>query len=74
MALSPLSVLVVIATIFLPSIAMATEYAVGDHHGWATGFNYSAWAADKVFQVGDALGKLISSNKIQFASTRLIKY
>ncbi|XP_029126143.1 mavicyanin-like [Cajanus cajan] len=55
MAPSPLIMLVVIATIFLPSIAMAKEFVVGDDHGWTIGFNYAAWAADKTFQVGDTL-------------------
>ncbi|XP_014619139.2 blue copper protein 1a [Glycine max] len=39
--------LVFIATIFLPSIAMAKKFVVG--------FDYAAWAADKTFQVGDVL-------------------
>ncbi|XP_029126142.1 mavicyanin [Cajanus cajan] len=55
MAPSPLIMLVAIATIFLPSIAMAKEFVVGDSHGWTLDFNYSAWAADKTFQVGDTL-------------------
>lgn len=65
MAISHLRILVVIATIFLPTIALAEEFVVGDDHGWTTGFDYKAWAADKTFQVGDKLGKLISS---QFSS------
>ncbi|KAL2333290.1 hypothetical protein Fmac_014503 [Flemingia macrophylla] len=56
MALSPFVItLVVIATIFLPSIAMAKEIVVGGDHGWTIGFDYAAWAADKTFQVGDTL-------------------
>ncbi|WVZ08187.1 hypothetical protein V8G54_021533 [Vigna mungo] len=55
MALSPLTILVVIATIFLPSIAVAKDIVVGDDHGWTVGFDYSAWAADKTFFVGDVL-------------------
>jgi len=62
MALSTLTVLVVIATIFLPSIAVAREFVVGDDHGWTLGFDYSTWAADKTFHVGDVLGMFNSSN------------
>ena len=69
MAPTRLSMLVVIATMFLPSIVMATEYVVGDDHGWTLGFDYNAWAANKVFQVGDTLGKLISSNMIIWLKT-----
>ncbi|KAK7305787.1 hypothetical protein VNO77_43699 [Canavalia gladiata] len=55
MALSSLTMFLVIATIFLPSIAMAKEFVVGDDHGWTTHFDYQAWAADKTFLVGDTL-------------------
>ncbi|RWR82150.1 blue copper-like protein [Cinnamomum micranthum f. kanehirae] len=41
--------------VILPAIAYATDYVVGDNDGWTTGFNYSVWAADKKFRVGDAL-------------------
>ncbi|KAK6942470.1 Phytocyanin domain [Dillenia turbinata] len=47
-------VLAIIATP-LPSIAVATEYIVGDANGWTTNFDYQAWAKDKVFMVGDKL-------------------
>lgn len=68
MAFSPLRVLVIIATIFLPSIAIAKEFVVGDDRGWTIGFDYNAWAADKTFLLGDKLGKFTSSNSLQFAS------
>ncbi|KAK7276314.1 hypothetical protein RIF29_17453 [Crotalaria pallida] len=55
MALSRLSMLVVIAIIFLPSIAIAKEFVVGDDKGWTIGVDYQAWAANKVFVVGDKL-------------------
>lgn len=55
MALSRLNMLVVIVTIFLPSIAMAKEFVVGDEKGWTVGFDYQAWAANKIFRVGDTL-------------------
>jgi len=74
MALSPLSMLVVIATIFLPSVAVAKEFVVGDGHGWTIGFDYAAWAADKTFQVGDVLGKFNSSNYFIVCSLLLISF
>lgn len=46
-----------IAMIFLPTIAIATEYIVGDGQGWSNAnVDYVAWAKDKMFNVGDALG------------------
>ncbi|XXG65355.1 hypothetical protein AAC387_Pa05g3075 [Persea americana] len=39
----------------LPAITHATDYVVGDNNGWTTGFDYSEWAKDKKFRVGDAL-------------------
>ena len=52
---------VAIAVILLPTIALATDYIVGDGKGWTTNFNYQDWAKDKMFMVGDALG-MISYN------------
>jgi len=34
---------------------MATDYVVGDDKGWTLDFNYTVWAQDKVFRVGDNL-------------------
>lgn len=48
----------VIAAIVLPSVAMASEYIVGDDKGWNVNLNYTDWAKDKVFYVGDMLGML----------------
>ncbi|OWM88846.1 mavicyanin-like [Punica granatum] len=42
-------------TLLLPSIALATQHIVGDEQGWTTNFDYQAWAASKVFRVGDSL-------------------
>lgn len=42
----------------LPAISLAKEFMVGDEKGWTIKFDYQAWAADKVFRVGDKLGKL----------------
>ncbi|XP_062114683.1 blue copper protein 1a-like [Humulus lupulus] len=58
MASSPNKFLLIlaIATILLPSIAVATEYVVGgDAIGWKPNFNYTDWAKDKMFMVGDTL-------------------
>ncbi|RDX91672.1 Uclacyanin 1, partial [Mucuna pruriens] len=45
-----------ISVVLLSSLAMATDYVVGgDDHGWTLGYNYTAWAQDKVFHVGDNL-------------------
>ncbi|KAA3487465.1 blue copper protein-like [Gossypium australe] len=48
-------VMLTIVAIFLPAMALATDYIVGDDSGWTTGFDYQAWAKDKVFRVGDKL-------------------
>ncbi|OMO70469.1 Plastocyanin-like protein [Corchorus olitorius] len=47
--------MIAIVTVFLPTIAMATTYIVGDSSGWTINFDYQAWAKDKVFYVGDKL-------------------
>ncbi|KDP43194.1 hypothetical protein JCGZ_22746 [Jatropha curcas] len=36
-------------------MAMATDYIVGDDEGWNVGVNYTDWAKDKLFYVGDRL-------------------
>ncbi|KAK6940198.1 Phytocyanin domain [Dillenia turbinata] len=35
--------------------SLATAYTVGDTSGWTLGFDYSTWASDKTFTVGDNL-------------------
>lgn len=42
--------------VLLSSVAMATDHIVGDDKGWTVDFNYTQWAQDKVFRVGDNLG------------------
>ncbi|KAH1083122.1 hypothetical protein J1N35_022883 [Gossypium stocksii] len=54
MASNKLLMLSVVA-IFLPAMAMATDYIVGDDSGWTINFDYQTWAKDKVFYVGDKL-------------------
>lgn len=34
---------------------LAKDYIVGDENGWKLNFNYTAWAQDKEFWVGDRL-------------------
>jgi len=46
-----------ISMVLLSSVAMATDYVVGDDKGWTLDFNYTTWAQDKVFRVGDTLCK-----------------
>lgn len=38
-------------------ISSATVYTVGDTSGWSLGMDYSTWAGDKTFVVGDSLGQ-----------------
>uniref|UniRef100_M8BVP8 Blue copper protein n=1 Tax=Aegilops tauschii TaxID=37682 RepID=M8BVP8_AEGTA len=45
-----------LAVAFLPGLAVATEYVVGDDKGWTLDFNYTAWTETKQFVVGDTLG------------------
>lgn len=47
---------IAISMVLLSSIAMATDHIVGDDKGWTVDFNYTQWAQDKVFRVGDNLG------------------
>ncbi|KAJ6795988.1 putative blue copper protein [Iris pallida] len=35
--------------------AYATDYMVGDTSGWTSGSDYTTWASDKTFKVGDSL-------------------
>ncbi|CAL5193132.1 unnamed protein product [Lathyrus oleraceus] len=46
---------IAISMVLLSSIAMATDHIVGDDKGWTVDFNYTQWAQDKVFRVGDNL-------------------
>lgn len=34
----------------------AAVYTVGDTSGWSIGADYSTWATDKTFSIGDTLG------------------
>ena len=41
-----------------PAAYAATTYTVGDTNGWTTSGDYTTWASDKTFTVGDSLCKL----------------
>jgi hypothetical protein len=72
MALSrALFLFALIATIF-STMAVARDFVVGDEHGWTLGVDYQAWAANKVFRLGDTLSKLILL--ILFISNFVAKY
>ncbi|XP_061343332.1 blue copper protein 1a-like [Gastrolobium bilobum] len=55
MAVSRILIPVFLTASILSTMAVAKEFVVGDDRGWATGFNYQAWAANKIFRVGDTL-------------------
>ena len=40
--------------------AAAAVFTVGDTSGWSIGSDYSTWASDKTFSIGDTLGIIIS--------------
>ncbi|XP_072986527.1 blue copper protein 1a-like [Typha latifolia] len=48
---------VVLTVIFavLLAIARATDYVVGDEKGWGLEVNYTSWAENKEFRVGDTI-------------------
>ncbi|KAL6880592.1 hypothetical protein ACP4OV_012157 [Aristida adscensionis] len=50
-----LAVAAVAAAAFLPGLASATDYTVGDDAGWGPQFNKSGWTTGKYFRVGDTL-------------------
>ena len=57
MAFSNALVLALFLAINMALPTLATVYTVGDTSGWAIGGDYSTWASDKAFGVGDSLGK-----------------
>ncbi|XP_020228581.1 basic blue protein [Cajanus cajan] len=48
-------VVLAISMVLFSSVAMATDFVVGGEKGWTLDFNYTEWAQDKVFHVGDNL-------------------
>lgn len=59
MAYNQVFVFLAIIAVVLPTIAMATEYVVGDEKGWTADFDYGEWTKDKVFWVGDKLSMFL---------------
>ncbi|XP_057418201.1 blue copper protein 1a-like [Lotus japonicus] len=55
MALSRALILVALTATIFSTVAVAKDFVVGDDNGWTTWFDYKAWAANKVFRVGDTL-------------------
>ncbi|XP_058084613.1 blue copper protein 1a-like [Magnolia sinica] len=55
MASKQMYVVLAVMVVILPSVALATEYVVGDDKGWTPNFDYQTWAAGKDFTVGDNL-------------------
>jgi hypothetical protein len=41
------------------ALASATTYNVGDGQAWTTGVDYTRWARNKAFVVGDRLGECV---------------
>jgi hypothetical protein len=60
MAFSNALVLGFYLTINMPLSSLATVHTVGYTLGWTIGSDYSTWASDKTFAVGDSLGKYIN--------------
>ncbi|KAK7336277.1 hypothetical protein VNO77_16813 [Canavalia gladiata] len=63
MGSAPRLAFLAISMVLLFSIAMATDHVVGDDKGWTTDIDYSRWAQDKVFHVGDNLVFNYDKNK-----------
>lgn len=47
--------LLVIATALVAAPVYGKDYVVGDSQGWTTSVDYTTWAKDKTFVVGDTL-------------------
>jgi len=56
MASSRVVLILSLSMVLLSSVAIATDHIVGDDKGWTVNFDYTQWAQDKVFRVGDNLG------------------
>lgn len=48
------SLVVLLCMVTMP-ISSATVYTIGDTSGWSLGVDYTTWASDKTFVVGDSL-------------------
>lgn len=47
---------IVLAIASVTATMASTQFWVGGPSGWTNNVDYQAWAADKVFHVGDTLG------------------
>jgi hypothetical protein len=56
MAYSLVVMIISISMVLLSSVSMATDHIVGDYQAWSVGTNYTQWAQERVFRVGDNLG------------------
>lgn len=56
MASSSRVVFLAISMALLSSVAMATDHIVGGDKGWTLDVNYTQWAQEQFFRVGDNLG------------------
>ncbi|KAK7290659.1 hypothetical protein RIF29_05235 [Crotalaria pallida] len=65
MTLNRTLILVALLATFFSNMAVeAKEFIVGDENGWTTWLDYSEWAANKLFRVGDTLSKLTSLSSL----------
>ncbi|KAL5058968.1 hypothetical protein RYX36_030572 [Vicia faba] len=63
MALSRAIFLFTIIAIIFSTMAVAKDFVVGDEKGWTLGVDYQAWAANKVFRLGDTLTFMYDGDK-----------
>ncbi|KAK2415839.1 blue copper protein 1a [Trifolium repens] len=55
MASSRVVLILAISMVLLSSFALATNHIVGEDNGWTVDVNYTQWASETVFRVGDNL-------------------
>ncbi|PNX61156.1 blue copper protein [Trifolium pratense] len=48
-------VFIAISMVLLSSVALAADHIVGEDKGWTVDVNYTQWAQEMVFRVGDNL-------------------
>ncbi|KAK2362613.1 blue copper protein 1a [Trifolium repens] len=52
-----------ISMVLLFSVSMATDHIVGDYQAWSVATNYTQWAQERVFLVGDNLVFIYDSTR-----------
>ncbi|PNX96462.1 blue copper protein [Trifolium pratense] len=55
MASSRVALILAISMVLFSSVALATDHIVGGDKGWTVDLNYTQWASETVFRVGDNL-------------------